>query len=152
MAKEFDYKCRFCPTIFDGLNEIIKHLKNAHDVKEKKGKIHCCVNRTSCPSYFFSFSGLKNHVKKCVETRYDDDESHLKIQNEINQFSPSNTDVPAEVVQPNTNSDVRIAKNTHVILSQYSKLTIHFYRKIISDSDCYYQCFGRMLNCKQFRQ
>lgn len=116
MEKEFDYKCRFCATVFNDLNEITKHLKSAHNVKQGKGKIYCCVNRSSCPSYFLSFSGLKNHVNKCAKTRYDDDKLHLEeIQNELHQLGPSNPYISTEV-QANTFNDVRITTNTqHVI-------------------------------------
>lgn len=108
MANEMDYKCRLCSTTFEDLNEIIKHLKSTHEVKEKRGKIQCCVNRISCQNYYFTFSGLRNHAKQCIKTRYSDDKTHLEIPNEISPNYSSNVDVANEI-QKNTSKIVRTA-------------------------------------------
>lgn len=101
MANEFNYKCRFCLSIFDDLNEIVQHLKSSHGVKDNKSKIHCCVNRTSCLSYFFTFSGLRKHVKKCIQMRHDPSE---EISSEI---VPAKDNLSTEEEHANASINVR---------------------------------------------
>lgn len=104
-----DYKCTFCQTIFDNLNEVIKHLKNIHKVKEKKNRIKCCVNRKSCPYYYFTFSGLRNHVKECIQNRCYDEDSLPKNNDTEIQTHTENVRIAT------TASDTNYLKPTHHI-------------------------------------
>lgn len=62
-------QCSVCSTSFSDINEIIKHLKKVHSFKDGKQKISCVVDfeqKSYCTSTFFTFSGLRNHVKSCL--------------------------------------------------------------------------------------
>lgn len=80
-----DYKCTFCDVFFGDLNITIKHLKSEHNVKENQSQIKCVANHEiPCSRYFFSFSGLRAHVKTCVrncENCLHDESNQFKVKN-----------------------------------------------------------------------
>lgn len=59
-----DYKCVFCETFFEQINESIEHLKICHSFEEGKHEFPCLINNYCCKQYI-TIKGLKQHMKKC---------------------------------------------------------------------------------------
>lgn len=61
------FKCFICEKLFNKLNEVIKHLKEFHKIKDNTENLQCVVNKLSgCRNTFLTFNGLKKHVNGCV--------------------------------------------------------------------------------------
>lgn len=66
-----NFKCKRndCGQLFDSENNIIKHLKNDHGMKEKSHEFICIINN-DCKKQYLLVKSLRNHAKKCMDTRY----------------------------------------------------------------------------------
>lgn len=67
------FKCKVqnpkCGQLFSSEQEILNHFKIFHHMKQKTHEFPCVVNN-DCEKQFLTLSGLRNHVKKCVVSRY----------------------------------------------------------------------------------
>lgn len=61
------FKCFLCIGKYSNIEDILKHLKIKHFIKEKSNPIKCIVNSNVCDKEFATFSGLKKHTEKCLE-------------------------------------------------------------------------------------
>lgn len=70
-----NYKCYLCEgnILYETNNEAVSHLKEYHNLKNKKSIIQCTVYNSTCGKSFITFSGLYKHVKKCVKNSNIDD-------------------------------------------------------------------------------
>lgn len=65
--RENEFKCYICGSSeFKNANEIIKHLRKFHSIKENKHSIHCLVNNPECEKQFQTFNGMRKHMKTCL--------------------------------------------------------------------------------------
>ena len=88
-----NFKCYFCHQLFDDVNKIIRHLKYTHNIKDKCDQIKCVVNFKStsgCRKHFQTFSGLRNHLKKCLIINLYHSVVHMRKMNALTQFDASN--------------------------------------------------------------
>lgn len=80
-----EYNCFVCCEKFDNINKTIQHLKKTHTVNENDEPIQCINNKIECKKYFYSFSGLRSHLKVC-------DSYNAKKQQEIELPPYENTE------------------------------------------------------------
>lgn len=73
-----DFKCFVCAEKFSIIKETIAHLKKNHSIKENDEPIQCISNVVQCKKYFYTFSGLRNHLKMCV-TSYSHDQQFQEV-------------------------------------------------------------------------
>lgn len=73
-----DYRCFVCKEKFSTINETIKHLRKYHTIKENDEPILCISNEVECKKYFYTFSGLRHHLKSCIKT-YSHDQPFQKV-------------------------------------------------------------------------
>lgn len=66
-----NFKCKRndCGQLFDLENDIIKHLKKDHGMKENSHEFLCIINN-DCQKQYLLVKSLRNHAKKCIVTRY----------------------------------------------------------------------------------
>lgn len=63
-----DFKCNFCGDFASCATDIISHLRISHKIVENTDRI-CCVVNNSCTKSYLTFSGLRTHMKKCVQNK-----------------------------------------------------------------------------------
>lgn len=59
------FNCFKCSKTFSDLNSVVAHLRKIELMKERCDPIYC-VKNSACKKYFYSYGGLRNHAKKCV--------------------------------------------------------------------------------------
>lgn len=62
-----DFKCKFCSEFFSSDKNIIAHLRKTHKIIDNTDRIPCVVNN-SCKKSYLTFSGLRTHMKTCINT------------------------------------------------------------------------------------
>lgn len=80
---KMNYKCYLCRALFDETKLILTHLRKEHKIVENSDQIKCLVNfgnSNHCKRTYHTFSGLKTHMKTCLENRKPD---------EVNRFFSS---------------------------------------------------------------
>lgn len=60
-----EFACYLCKKTSKISNDIIVHLKRAHNIKENT-QFNCIKNYPSCKKTFSTFKGLSLHAKKCI--------------------------------------------------------------------------------------
>lgn len=61
------FKCYECHQRFSDSKTVIAHLKHVHMVKEKVSELKC-IKFYKCNKTFLTFTGLRNHLDKCILT------------------------------------------------------------------------------------
>lgn len=74
-----DFVCFCCDKSSENHNEIIRHLRSEHRIRENDKQIHCIKNHEPklCNKFFFTFSGLRNHLKACKNIKYECDSNEV---------------------------------------------------------------------------
>lgn len=76
-ATKMNFKCKvqnaectgiICGQLLSTENETLNHFKVCHKLKEKTHEFPCFINN-DCEKQYLTLKGLKNHAKKCLESR-----------------------------------------------------------------------------------
>lgn len=90
--------CNFCNTNFSIANNLIDHMKREHSVKERATPIKCFVNHKNkkCERAYQTFSGLRLHIKKCLQYKQSDQVTCFKCYFRLIIYVATNVFQPVE--------------------------------------------------------
>lgn len=91
--------CYICAKEFENIDQIIKHLKVIHMIKENVHEIKCVVKKNEknkCEKKFFTFRSLKRHIGNCSGT-FDENEDEICSENNSDQCENQDNDSNREV-------------------------------------------------------
>lgn len=75
-----DFHCFVCPETFSDIKDIFTHLKKVHFFRDNAQELECVLIRgvysSKCVSKFNTFSGLRKHVKTCLEKRKEEERNN----------------------------------------------------------------------------
>lgn len=75
-------KCFICLKQIIEIDDLCKHLHNAHDLNQSPTlRLTCCAN---CSDIFFTFSSFKSHLEICIKTTIDSKSSQDTDTNDLN--------------------------------------------------------------------
>lgn len=94
------FKCFLCFSEFSDSKIATGHLQKEHCVKEKVNKIKCIVKNGACNKTFQTWSGLKKHIKTCVEIAGSEEK--------IDDIAIST--MPIQIYEPDTQEDIQCNK------------------------------------------
>lgn len=60
-----NYMCLRCTQLFPSVNKSIEHMKKYHSIVDGVTELKCILKKNRCTKYFYTFNGLKKHVRDC---------------------------------------------------------------------------------------
>lgn len=114
------FKCFKCEQSFSNINEIINHLKKTHLIHQIDDPIGCLVDSPiKCRRKYITFSGLRNHMKKCTtafevngESNSTNDESDTQTIIETGNIATNNTSDEKIIFEPKSVENISTESDT----------------------------------------